>query len=49
MVLASTGSTEVGIDAAQTAAKHLHHVMLELGGNDSLIVFSGCRSQGRDQ
>ena len=37
--LSLTGSTEVGIDAAQTAAKHLHHVMLELGGNDSLIVF----------
>lgn len=34
-----TGSTEVGVDAAETAAKHLHHVMLELGGNDSLIVF----------
>jgi succinate-semialdehyde dehydrogenase/glutarate-semialdehyde dehydrogenase len=34
-----TGSTEVGINVAETAAKHLHHVMLELGGNDAMIVF----------
>ncbi len=34
-----TGSTKVGIEIAQKAAKHLHHVFLELGGNDPLIVF----------
>jgi len=33
-----TGSTEVGISIAETAAKHLHHVHLELGGNDAFIV-----------
>ena len=33
-----TGSTEVGIQTAQTAAKHLAHVALELGGNDAFIV-----------
>ena len=37
--VAFTGSTEVGQDIAQRAAKHLHHVMLELGGNDPFIVF----------
>ena len=34
-----TGSTEVGVMVAEQAAKHLHHVHLELGGNDPLIVF----------
>jgi succinate-semialdehyde dehydrogenase/glutarate-semialdehyde dehydrogenase len=34
-----TGSTEVGITVAEQAAKHLHHVYLELGGNDPLIIF----------
>ena len=37
--VAFTGSTEAGQDIAQRAAKHLHHVMLELGGNDPFIVF----------
>ncbi|MFF2854791.1 aldehyde dehydrogenase family protein [Peribacillus sp. NPDC058002] len=34
-----TGSTETGIKVATGAAKHLSRVMLELGGNDPLIVF----------
>ncbi len=34
-----TGSTEVGIVVAEQAARHLHHVHLELGGNDPLIIF----------
>ncbi len=33
-----TGSTEVGIETARTAADHLAHVSLELGGNDAFIV-----------
>ncbi|MCB6367397.1 aldehyde dehydrogenase family protein, partial [Intestinibacillus massiliensis] len=33
-----TGSTEVGIDTAQIAAKNLTHTALELGGNDAFIV-----------
>lgn len=33
-----TGSTEVGIDVAKTAAKTLKTVALELGGNDAFIV-----------
>ncbi|MCC8127651.1 MAG: aldehyde dehydrogenase family protein [Clostridiales bacterium] len=33
-----TGSTEVGIETAITAAKNLTHVALELGGNDAFIV-----------
>ncbi|MDD3367613.1 MAG: aldehyde dehydrogenase family protein [Lachnospiraceae bacterium] len=33
-----TGSTEVGIQTAKTAAEHLTHVALELGGNDAFIV-----------
>ncbi len=33
-----TGSTEVGIQTARTAADHLAHVALELGGNDAFIV-----------
>ncbi|MEG0591543.1 MAG: aldehyde dehydrogenase family protein, partial [Lachnospiraceae bacterium] len=33
-----TGSTEVGIQTAKTAADHLAHVALELGGNDAFIV-----------
>lgn len=33
-----TGSTEVGVDTAKTAAKNLHHVHLELGGNDAMII-----------
>lgn len=35
-----TGSTEVGIQIAQTAAKHLTRVFLELGGNDPMVVFA---------
>ncbi len=34
-----TGSTEVGIIVAEQAAKNLHHIHLELGGNDPLIIF----------
>ena len=33
-----TGSTEVGIQTARTAAEHLAHIALELGGNDAFIV-----------
>ena len=33
-----TGSTEVGIDTAKTAAENLTHTALELGGNDAFIV-----------
>lgn len=33
-----TGSTKVGIDVAQAAARRLCHVSLELGGNDAFIV-----------
>lgn len=34
-----TGSTAVGIETAKTAAANLHHVFLELGGNDAMIIF----------
>lgn len=37
--VAFTGSTEVGREIAETAARRLHRVMLELGGNDPFIVF----------
>ena len=33
-----TGSTEVGIETAKTAANHLAHISLELGGNDAFIL-----------
>ena len=33
-----TGSTEVGIETYRTAAVHLAHIALELGGNDAFIV-----------
>jgi succinate-semialdehyde dehydrogenase/glutarate-semialdehyde dehydrogenase len=33
-----TGSTEVGIETYKTAADHLAHIALELGGNDAFIV-----------
>jgi succinate-semialdehyde dehydrogenase/glutarate-semialdehyde dehydrogenase len=33
-----TGSTEVGIETAKTAANRLAHITLELGGNDAFIV-----------
>jgi NAD-dependent aldehyde dehydrogenases len=33
-----TGSTEVGIETARTAADHLAHIALELGGNDAFLV-----------
>lgn len=33
-----TGSTKVGIETARTAAAHLTHIALELGGNDAFIV-----------
>ena len=35
-----TGSTEVGIGIAEDAAKNLHRVFLELGGNDPCIIFN---------
>lgn len=38
--VALTGSTGVGIAVAEKAAQHLHHVHLELGGNDPFIIFS---------
>ncbi|ATW26713.1 aldehyde dehydrogenase family protein [Candidatus Formimonas warabiya] len=34
-----TGSTEVGMEIAKDAAKYLHRVFLELGGNDAFIIF----------
>lgn len=34
-----TGSTDVGIAVAENCAKNLHHVHLELGGNDAMIIF----------
>lgn len=34
-----TGSTEVGLDVAQKAAKSMKRVFMELGGNDPFIVF----------
>lgn len=34
-----TGSTAVGIQTAKSAASNLHHVFLELGGNDAMIIF----------
>lgn len=37
-----TGSTEVGIETAKYAAANLHHVELELGGNDACIVLDDC-------
>ncbi len=37
-----TGSTEVGISLADTCAKALRPVSLELGGNDPLIIFDDC-------
>ncbi|MCT4605698.1 MAG: aldehyde dehydrogenase family protein [Marinisporobacter sp.] len=33
-----TGSTEVGIEIAEKSAKNLHNLLLELGGNDAMIV-----------
>ncbi len=35
-----TGSTDVGVSIAQTAAKRLARVFLELGGNDPMVVFA---------
>lgn len=37
-----TGSTRVGIGLAETCAKSLRRVSLELGGNDALIIFDDC-------
>lgn len=38
-VLSLTGSTRVGIDTAVAGAQNLTRVLLELGGNDPLIIF----------
>lgn len=35
-----TGSTAVGVELMKSSSENLHHVMLELGGNDPLIVFA---------
>ncbi len=37
-----TGSTKVGIETMKNCSDFLHHVGLELGGNDPLIIFEGC-------
>jgi succinate-semialdehyde dehydrogenase/glutarate-semialdehyde dehydrogenase len=37
-LISLTGSTAVGIETAETAAKHLTPCALELGGNDAFIV-----------
>ena len=37
-----TGSTDVGVCLHQAASSHLQRVLLELGGNDPLIVFDDC-------
>ena len=37
-----TGSTGVGIGIAQTCAKDLRRVSLELGGNDPMIIYNDC-------
>ena len=39
-IVSFTGSTEVGIGVAQSAAKHLNRVFLELGGNDPMVVYA---------
>ena len=41
-VVTLTGSTEVGIDTMKNCADELHHVGLELGGNDPLVIFADC-------
>ena len=33
-----TGSTKAGMETMQTCGKNLHHIMLELGGNDAFIL-----------
>lgn len=37
-LISVTGSTAVGMETMATASKNLHHVMLELGGNDAFIL-----------
>jgi acyl-CoA reductase-like NAD-dependent aldehyde dehydrogenase len=37
-LISLTGSTQTGVAVAQSAAKHLARVTLELGGNDPMIV-----------
>lgn len=37
-----TGSTAVGIGIAETCAKDLRRVSLELGGNDPMIIYDDC-------
>ncbi|MDR1938957.1 MAG: aldehyde dehydrogenase family protein [Tannerellaceae bacterium] len=37
-----TGSTKVGIETMGRGSNHLHRCLLELGGNDPLIIFDDC-------
>lgn len=37
-----TGSTGAGMETMKTCSKNLTHVMLELGGNDAMILASDC-------
>lgn len=39
-LISLTGGTEAGISVLQSSARHLPRVLLELGGNDPLIVFA---------
>ncbi len=41
-VISLTGSTEVGVTLQKAASEHLQRVLLELGGNDPLVVFEDC-------
>ena len=34
-----TGSTEAGVSLTQRSAKYLHRVLMELGGNDPVVIF----------
>jgi acyl-CoA reductase-like NAD-dependent aldehyde dehydrogenase len=41
-VVSLTGSTEVGIETMKNCSDGLHHVGLELGGNDPMVIFADC-------